>query len=326
MRRSRAGLPWRTASRSLRVSGRSSSSSPATANSSERSRLGLASACAPTRWASAVRASSRAVAPCARATIPAPTATHEQDAGPGEQAAQAAVRPALAVGARARGLRRRSRPETRVRSAFSSSGCACAQSTRGGEPGAAVEVGRPPRRRPPTGGRRCRAGGAGAGPRGPRRASARSVGHSRISASWATSAVPSPRVTRRASARRSSSASTPRATAPSGPARRSRTRRRVSSIALAELGQAQEQAARQRALLVGQRVDDRVGGRRDRRGDAAALAVALEGQRAPVAALPGGAQRVREQRQGAGLAGDVAQHELDQAGLEPQARRAGPAR
>ena len=52
--------------------------------------------------------------------------------------------------------------------------------------------------------------------------------------------------------------------------------------------------------------------------DAAALAVALDRQRAPVAALPGGAQRVREQRQGARLAGDVAQHEVDEAGLEPQ--------
>ena len=53
--------------------------------------------------------------------------------------------------------------------------------------------------------------------------------------------------------------------------------------------------------------------------DAAARAVALDGERAPVAPLPGRAQRVREQRQRAGLGGDVAQDQLDEAGLEPQA-------
>ena len=66
-------------------------------------------------------------------------------------------------------------------------------------------------------------------------------------------------------------------------------------------------------------VDDGVGGLGDRRGHAAALAVALDRHRAPVAVLPGDAQRVREQRQRAGLAGDVAQDQLDEAGLEPQA-------
>ena len=74
-----------------------------------------------------------------------------------------------------------------------------------------------------------------------------------------------------------------------------------------------------RRCVVRQRVDDRVGGARDRRGDAAAVAVALDGERAAVAPLPGRAQRVREQRQRAGLAGDVAQDQLDEAGLEPQA-------
>ena len=91
--------------------------------------------------------------------------------------------------------------------------------------------------------------------------------------------------------------------------------------ALAELGHAQEHAARQRALLVRQAVDDRIGGARERGGDAAGLAVAVDGERAAVAPLPGGAQRVREQRQRAGLGGDVAQDQLDEA----RARACSPA-
>ena len=93
--------------------------------------------------------------------------------------------------------------------------------------------------------------------------------------------------------------------------------------ALAELRHADQHAADQPALLVGQRVDQRVGGAADGRGDTAGLAVALDGERAAVAALPGGAQRVREQRQGTGLGGDVAQDQLDEAGLELQAREPG---
>ena len=65
---------------------------------------------------------------------------------------------------------------------------------------------------------------------------------------------------------------------------------------LAELGHAQEQAARQLPLRDRQRVDDGIGGVRDGRRDAAALAVALDGQRATVAPLPGGTQRMRQQR------------------------------
>ena len=65
---------------------------------------------------------------------------------------------------------------------------------------------------------------------------------------------------------------------------------------------------------------DRVGGLRDRGCDAAARAVSLDRERAPVALLPGHAQRVREQRQGAGLARDVAQDQLHEARLESQAR------
>ena len=57
-----------------------------------------------------------------------------------------------------------------------------------------------------------------------------------------------------------------RAAAPSGTSSSTGTRRRVSSIALAELGQPQEHAARRAARCVGgQRVDDGVGGLRDRR-------------------------------------------------------------
>ena len=72
--------------------------------------------------------------------------------------------------------------------------------------------------------------------------------------------------------------------------------------------------------LGGQAVDHVVGRARDRGRHAAAGAVALDGERAPVAALPRRAQRVREQRQRAGLGGDVAQDQLHEAGLEPQAR------
>ena len=93
--------------------------------------------------------------------------------------------------------------------------------------------------------------------------------------------------------------------------------------ALADLGEAEEHAAEQRAVLVGQRVDDRSAVRRDRRGDAAGLAVALDGERAPVATLPGRAERVRQQRQRAGLARDVTQDQVDQPGLEPQPREPG---
>ena len=101
------------------------------------------------------------------------------------------------------------------------------------------------------------------------------------------------------------------------------TRRRESSLPSPSSVMRTRNAADQPALLVGQRVDEPVGGAADRRGHAAGLAVALDGERAAVAALPGRAQRVREQRQRAGLGGDVAQDQLDQAGLELQAREPG---
>ena len=81
--------------------------------------------------------------------------------------------------------------------------------------------------------------------------------------------------------------------------------------ALAELGEPQEHAAHQLALVGRQRREHAVGRPGDRRRDAAALAVALDRERASVAPLPRGAQRVREQRQRA---------------RARRRRRAGPAR
>ena len=91
---------------------------------------------------------------------------------------------------------------------------------------------------------------------------------------------------------------------------------------LAELGQAHEDAAQERVALDRDRFDNRVGRLGNGQRDAAALAVALDGQRAPVAVLPGDPQRVREQGQRPGLAGHVAHDQLDQAGVEPQAGEA----
>ena len=81
--------------------------------------------------------------------------------------------------------------------------------------------------------------------------------------------------------------------------------------ALPELGEPEEHVADQPPPVVGSATRRRVGRPGDRRRDAAALAVALDRQRAPVAPLPGGAQRVREQRQRPRLA---------------RRRRAGPGR
>ena len=151
----------------------------------------------------------------------------------------------------------------------------------------------------------------------------RSVGHSRMSTSWATSAVPSPRVSRRASASRSSSASTSSREPPSGTSSSTRTRRRVSSTPSPSSVRRMKTLRRSPWSPAGTDVDDGVRGLGDRRRHAAGLAIARDGHRAPVAVLPGDAQRVREQGQGAGLAGDVAQDQLDQAGLQPQAGEPG---
>ena len=74
-----------------------------------------------------------------------------------------------------------------------------------------------------------------------------------------------------------------------------------------------------RVLPIGRhRLHHRVGGLRDRGRDAATRAIALDREGAPVALLPGHAQRMREQRQGSGLARHVAQDQLHEARLESQ--------
>ncbi len=214
----------------------------------------------------------------------------------------------------------------KARSVALSSRAGLASSTRAGEP-ARRGRGRTARgRRRPRAVRRRRGGGAPGWPARSSSSQPRSRGHSRISASCATSAEPSPSVTRRASASRSSSASTPSGEAPCRhelgarpragasprcPRRaRSGAGRRCARALAASAGSASTTASAVRAIADG---------------DAAAGAVALDGQRAAVAPLPGRAQRVRQQRQRAGLGGDVAQDQLDQARLELAGRRAAPA-
>ena len=85
------------------------------------------------------------------------------------------------------------------------------------------------------------------------------------------------------------------------------TRRRVSSMPSPSSVSRRKTLRSERRCSSGQR---RRPGRRPycatAEVDAAAVAVAVDGERAAVASLPGRAQRVREQRQRAGLAGDVA--------------------
>ena len=88
---------------------------------------------------------------------------------------------------------------------------------------------------------------------------------------------------------------------------------------VAELGEAQEHAAQQRAVgfrCVGQH---RVGGLGDSRAHTAGFVVGRHGERPPVPALPRLAERVGHQRQRTRFAGDVAQHEVDETRLEAQA-------
>ena len=86
---------------------------------------------------------------------------------------------------------------------------------------------------------------------------------------------------------------------------------------LAELGQAQKDVARQRLLLERERLlVHRLRGLRDGPADATRLHVAEEGEHPIAAPPPGLEEAVREQRQGAWLADDVAQDAFRQAGLE----------
>ena len=121
----------------------------------------------------------------------------------------------------------------------------------------------------------------------------RSRGHSRISASCATSAEPS---LERDEARVGEPLEQRVDGVGRGRARRHQLVARHAPAgvdgALAELGHPQEDAAREGAPVGGQAVDHGVGRARDRGRHAAAGAVALDGERAPVAALPGRAQGV----------------------------------
>ena len=89
---------------------------------------------------------------------------------------------------------------------------------------------------------------------------------------------------------------------------------------VADIGQPQEETAEQRSPVLRRPVDNRVRGARDRRLDASGLAVAVQGHRSPVPQLPRRPQGVRQQWQRARLSRDVAHDDVDEAGLELQAR------
>ncbi len=139
-----------------------------------------------------------------------------------------------------------------------------------------------------------------------------------MSTSWATSAVPSPSVTSRASARRSSSPATSSGDTPSGASSSIRTRRRVAAVSSPRSVSRTNmpRASSRRPAAISSSSSSAVCA--TAAANSAALTVALDGQRAPVSALPGGAQRVGEQRQRAGFPGHLADHQLDQPGFEPQ--------
>ena len=89
--------------------------------------------------------------------------------------------------------------------------------------------------------------------------------------------------------------------------------------AVAGLDEPQEQLPGQLLVDGIERIEDRVGGARDRAVHTAGAPVRVERERASVARVPRGAQRVREERKAAGLAGDLRDHDVDEAGVEPQA-------
>ena len=88
---------------------------------------------------------------------------------------------------------------------------------------------------------------------------------------------------------------------------------------ITELGEAQEDVAQHGPIAFRRSLDHGVGGTRDRLADATTRVVCGDGERPPVAALPRFAQRVGHEREGAGLAGDVSEHEVDETGFEPEA-------
>ena len=146
----------------------------------------------------------------------------------------------------------------------------------------------------------------------------RSRGHSRSSASCATSASPSPIVTSRAVGedaehlrdRVALELAEPGAAAHDG-------------VALALAGQPQQDPPRQRPARGVEPLVGLLGQPRDGAADAAGLLVVGQPQRAAVAALPQLQQRRREQRQRAGLALDVGDERVDQLALDLQAGPAG---
>ena len=93
--------------------------------------------------------------------------------------------------------------------------------------------------------------------------------------------------------------------------------------AAADLGEPEEHAPEQRVELVGRCLDDSIGSAGDRRRHASGFAVAVDGECATVAELPCRPERVRQQRQRARLARNIAQDHVDQARLEPQPRDPG---
>ena len=93
----------------------------------------------------------------------------------------------------------------------------------------------------------------------------------------------------------------------------------------AQLGQPEEHPPHQRLLLGTAGEKDRLRRLGDRPAHAAGSAVARRCEHAPVAAEPRLVERMRKQREGSGLALDVGQHGVDEAGLESKSRGAGRA-
>ena len=87
----------------------------------------------------------------------------------------------------------------------------------------------------------------------------------------------------------------------------------------------QQQRAQQAALCFGQRLVERFGGVGDGAADPAGLPIAIDGEGAALAALPGLAQGVRQQRQRARLTLHVMHEDVHQARLQDQAGGAGRA-
>ncbi len=86
----------------------------------------------------------------------------------------------------------------------------------------------------------------------------------------------------------------------------------------AECHQAQEEVPHQGALVGRHLFVERLGRLGDGASDAAGGAVAVHGERASFAALPGGAQGVGQQREGARFVLDVLHQQLDQARFEQE--------